>query len=156
MLSTLFVLMTREKQQTENVGENEIFEFIFKTEDISEFIGSVNNNTSRWGDTFFIKTDKNESPVSCPGENCKIKYKSDRCASYTDADGHKHYYCKGHPYCPINHTEKKVSLYKVTDYYDKSIEEIYNFSEAEKERYNLSKTIISMLIEEYGSEAEGA
>ena len=89
-------------------------------------------------------------------ENCKIKYKSDRCASYTDADGHKHYYCKGHPYCPINHTEKKVSLYKVTDYYDKSIEEIYNFSEAEKERYNLSKTIISMLIEEYGSEAEGA
>ena len=156
MLSTLFVLMTREKQQTENVGENEIFEFIFKTEDISEFIGSVNNNTSRWGDTFFIKTDKNESPVSCPGENCKIKYKSDRCASYTDADGHKHYYCKGHPYCPINHTEKKVSLYKVTDYYYKSIEEIYNFSEAEKERYNLSKTIISMLIEEYGSEAEGA
>lgn len=156
MLSTLFVLMTREKQQTENVGENEIFEFIFKTEDISEFIGSVNNNTSRWGDTFFIKTDKNESPVSCPGENCKIKYKSDRCASYTDDDGHKHYYCKGHPYCPINHTEKKVSLYKVTDYYDKSIEEIYNFSETEKARYNLSKTIISMLIEEYGSEAEGA
>lgn len=156
MLSTLFVLMTREKQQTENVGENEIFEFIFKTEDISEFIGSVNNNTSRWGDTFFIKTDKNESPVSCPGENCKIKYKSDRCASYTDADGHKHYYCKGHPYCPINHTEKKVSLYKVTDYYDKSIEEIYHFSETEKARYNLSKTIISMLIEEYGSEAEGA
>lgn len=156
MLSTLFVLMTREKQQTENVGENEIFEFIFKTEDISEFIGSVNDNTSRWGDTFLIKTDKNESPVSCPGENCKIKYKSDRCAYYTDDDGHKHYYCKGHPYCPINHTEKKVSLYKVTDYYDKSIEEIYHFSEAEKERYNLSKTIISMLIEEYGSEAEGA
>lgn len=155
MLSALFVLMTREKQQAENVGENEIFEFIFKTEDISEFIGSVNNNTSRWGDTFFIKTDKNESPVSCPGENCKTKYKSDKCASYLDDDGHRHYYCKGHPYCPVNHTEKKVSLYKVTDYYDKSVEEIYHFSEAEKTRYELSKTIISMLIEEYGEE-EGA
>lgn len=160
MLSALFVLMTREKQQAENVGENEIFEFIFKTEDISEFIGSVNDNTSRWGDTFFIKTDVNESPVSCPGEDCKIKYKDDDCASYTDDDGHKQYYCKGHPYCPVNHTEKKVSLYKVTDYYNKTVEEIYNFSEAEKTRYNLSKTIISMLIEEYGSEtsseAEGA
>ena len=160
MLSALFVLMTREKQQTENVGENEIFEFIFKTEDISEFIGSVNGNTSRWGDTFFIKTDVNESPVSCPGEDCKIKYKDDNCASYIDDEGHKQYYCKGHPYCPVDHTEKKVSLYKVTDYYNKTVEEIYDFSEAEKTRYNLSKTIISMLIEEYGSEisseAEGA
>ena len=51
-------------------------------------------------------------------------------------------------------------MYKVTDYYNKTVEEIYDFSEAEKTRYNLSKTIISMLIEEYGSEisseAEGA
>jgi len=111
MLSALFVLMTREKQKAEDVGENEIFEFIFKTEDISEFIGQVNTNTSRWGDTFFIKTDKNKSPVSCPGQNCKRKSRPGcKCAYSTNEDGHIRYYCKGHPYCPINHTEKEVSL----------------------------------------------
>ena len=128
-MSLLFVLMTREKQQADGVSDGEIYDFDFKREDFEEFMKTVNQNYCRWGDTFVYKTAVETSPVACPGENCKTKYKSDRCAYYTDDDGHKHYYCKGHPYCPINHTKLTVKLYTVKDYYNEDYPEIYNFTD---------------------------
>lgn len=86
-------------------------------------------------------------PVACPGENCKTKYKSDRCAYYTDDDGHKHYYCKGHPYCPINHTKLTVKFYTVKDYYNEDYSEIYDFTDNEKARYQASKAIIQSMLD---------
>ena len=146
-MSLLFVLMTREKQQADGVSDGEIYDFDFKREDFEEFMKSVNQNYCRWGDTFVYKTAVETSPVACPGENCKTKYKSDRCAYYTDDDGHKHYYCKGHPYCPINHTKLTVKLYTVKDYYNEDYPEIYDFTDNEKARYQASKAIIQSMLD---------
>lgn len=146
-MSLLFVLMTREKQQADGVSDGEIYDFDFKKEDFEEFMKTVNENSCRWGDTFVIKTAVETSPVACPSQNCKTKYKSDRCASYTDEEGHKHYYCKGHPYCPINHTKLTVQLYTVKDYYGKEYSEIYNFTDNEKARYEASKALIQGMID---------
>lgn len=146
-MSLLFVLMTREKQQADGVSDGEIYDFDFKKEDFEEFMKTVNENYCRWGDTFVYKTAVETSPVACPGENCKTKYKSDRCAYYTDDDGHKHYYCKGHPYCPINHTKLTVKLYTVKDYYNEDYPEIYNFTDNEKAKYQASKAIIQSMLD---------
>lgn len=146
-MSLLFVLMTREKQQADGVSDGEIYDFDFKREDFEEFMKTVNQNSCRWGDTFVYKTAVETSPVACPGENCKTKYKSDRCAYYTDDDGHKHYYCKGHPYCPINHTKLTVKLYTVKDYYNEDYPEIYDFTDNEKARYQASKAIIQSMLD---------
>lgn len=146
-MSLLFVLMTREKQQADGVSDGEIYDFDFKREDFEEFMKTVNQNYCRWGDTFVYKTAVETSPVACPGENCKTKYKSDRCAYYTDDDGHKHYYCKGHPYCPINHTKLTVKLYTVKDYYNEDYPEIYDFTDNEKARYQASKAIIQSMLD---------
>lgn len=146
-MSLLFVLMTREKQQADGVSDGEIYDFDFKKEDFEEFMLTVNENACRWGDTFVIKTAVQTSPVACPGQNCKTKYKSDRCAYYTDEDGHKHYYCKGHPYCPVNHTKLTVQIYTVKDYYGKEYPEIYNFTDNEKARYEAAKALIQGMID---------
>lgn len=146
-MSLLFVLMTREKQRADGVSDGEIYDFDFKREDFEEFMKTVNQNYCRWGDTFVYKTAVETSPVACPGENCKTKYKSDRCAYYTDDDGHKHYYCKGHPYCPINHTKLTVKLYTVKDYYNEDYSEIYDFTDNEKARYQASKAIIQSMLD---------
>ena len=146
-MSLLFVLMTREKQQADGTSDGEIYDFDFEKEDFEEFMKTVNENSCRWGDTFVIKTAVETSPEACPGENCKTKYLSDRCASYEDEDGHTHYYCAGHDYCPINHTKLTVKLYTVKDYYNKDYPEIYNFTENEKARYEASKAIIQGLLD---------
>ena len=56
-------------------------------------------------------------------------------------------YCKGHPYCPVNHTKMTVQLYTVKDYYNKDYPEIYNFTDNEKARYEASKAIIQGLLD---------
>lgn len=146
-MSLLFVMMTREKQQADRVSDGEIYDFDFEKEDFEEFMKTVNENSCRWGDTFVYKTAVETSPEACLGENCKTKYLSDRCASYKDEDGHTHYYCAGHPYCPVNHTKLTVKLYTVKDYYNKDYPEIYNFTENEKARYEASKAIIQGLLD---------
>lgn len=147
-MSLLFVLMTREKQQADGVSDGEIYDFDFKKEDFEEFIKSVNENSCRWGDTFVIKTTLVTSPVACTGQNCKTKTKPDcECAYYIDNEGHKHYFCAGHPYCPVDHTMLTVQLYTVKDYYDKEYPEIYNFTDNEKARYQASKAIIQSMID---------
>jgi hypothetical protein len=108
---------------------------------------TVNENSCRWGDTFVIKKAVETSPEACPGQNCKTKYLNDRCASYTDEDGRKRYYCKGHKYCPVDHTKLTVKLYTVKDYYGMEYPEIYNFTENEKARYEASKAIIQGLLD---------
>ena len=115
-MSLLFVLMTREKQQADGVPDDTIYDFDFKKEDFEEFMKTVNENSCRWGDTFVIKTAVETSPEYCPGQNCKTKTKPGcKCASYTDEEGKVHEYCKGHPYCPKNHTKLTVKLYTVKD-----------------------------------------
>lgn len=147
-MSLLFVLMTREKQQADGVTDDMIYDFDFKKEDFEEFMKTVNENSCRWGDTFVIKTAVETSPEYCPGQNCKTKTKSGcKCASYTDEEGKVHEYCKGHPYCPKNHTKLTVKLYTVKDYYGKEYPEIYNFTENEKKRYEASKAIIQGMID---------
>lgn len=147
-MSLLFVLMTREKQQADGVTDDEIYDFDFKREDFEEFMKSVNENSCRFGDTFVIKTAVETSPHACPGQNCKTKYISGcNCASYTDEDGKIHHYCRGHPYCSVDHTKMTVTLYTVKDYYGKDYPEIYNFTDNEKTRYEASKAIIQGLLD---------
>ena len=147
-MSLLFVLMTREKQQADGVPDDTIYDFDFKKEDFEEFMKTVNENSCRWGDTFVIKTAVETSPEYCPGQNCKTKTKPGcKCASYTDEEGKVHEYCKGHPYCPKNHTKLTVKIYTVKDYYGKEYPEIYNFTENEKKRYEASKAIIQGMID---------
>ncbi len=147
-MSLLFVLMTREKQQADGVTDDTIYDFDFKKEDFEEFMKTVNENSCRWGDTFVIKTAVETSPEYCPGQDCKTKTKPGcKCASYTDEEGKVHEYCKGHPYCPKNHTKLTVKLYTVKDYYGKEYPEIYNFTENEKKRYEASKAIIQGMID---------
>lgn len=146
-MSLLFVLMTREKQQADGVTDGEIYDFDFEKEDFEEFMKTVNENYCRWGDTFVIKTAIETYPEPCPGQNCKTKYLGDRCASYTDDEGHTHYFCRGHPYCPIDHTKLTVQLYTVKDYYDMDYPDIYDFTENEKARYLASKAIIQGLLD---------
>lgn len=147
-MSLLFVLMTREKQQADGVPDDTIYDFDFKKEDFEEFMKTVNENSCRWGDTFVIKTAVETSPEYCPGQNCKTKTKPGcKCASYTDEEGKVHEYCKGHPYCPKNHTKLTAKIYTVKDYYGKEYPEIYNFTENEKKRYEASKAIIQGMID---------
>ena len=147
-MSLLFVLMTREKQQADGVTDEEIYDFDFKKEDFEEFMKTVNENSCRWGDTFVIKTAVETSPHACPGQNCKTRYISGcQCGSYTDEDGKIHHYCRGHSYCPVDHTKMTVTLYTVKDYYGTDYPEIYNFTENEKTRYEASKAIIQGLLE---------
>ncbi|MCH5209128.1 MAG: hypothetical protein J1F04_09600, partial [Oscillospiraceae bacterium] len=147
-MSLLFVLMTREKQQADGVTDAEIYDFDFKKSDFEEFMQTVNTNSCRWGDTFVYKTAVETSPHACPGENCKTKtIPGCRCASYTDENGRIHYYCGGHPYCPVNHTKFTVRLYTIKDYYQMDYPEIYNFTENERIRYEASRAIIQGLLE---------
>lgn len=147
-MSLLFVLMTREKQQADGVSDDEIYDFDFKKEDFEEFMKSVNENSCRFGDTFVIKTAVETSPHACPGQNCKTRYITGcQCGSYTDEDGKIHHYCRGHPYCPVDHTKMTVTLYTVKDYYGKEYPEIYDFTENEKTRYEASKAIIQGLLD---------
>lgn len=147
-MSLLFVLMTREKQQADGVPDDTIYDFDFEKENFEEFMKTVNENSCRWGDTFVIKTAVETSPEYCPGQNCKTKTKPGcKCASYTDEEGKVHEYCKGHPYCPKNHTKLTVKIYTVKDYYGKEYPEIYNFTENEKKRYEASKAIIQGMID---------
>ena len=147
-MSLLFVLMTREKQQADGVTDAEIYDFDFTKADFEEFMKTVNENSCRWGDTFIFKTAVETSPHACPGENCKIKtIPGCRCASYTDENGRIHYYCGGHPYCPVNHTKLTVRLYTIKDYYQMDYPEIYNFTENERIRYEASRAIIQGLLE---------
>lgn len=147
-LSVLFVLRTRELQEADGVSDAEIYDFDFEKEDFEEFIKTVDINSCRWGSTFIIKTTDETSPEYCPGQNCKTKYISGcHCGSYTDAEGHTHYFCAGHKYCPKNHTKLTVKLYTADDYYEKSFAEIYEFTDNEKARYEASRAIITALLE---------
>lgn len=159
MLATLFVLMTREKQQAEGKTENEIYDFDFKREDFEEFIGEIvdipggdgssSGNSCKWGSTYLYKQTKTESPVACPGRNCETEYRSGcHDAYYEDEEGEKHYYCTGHPYCPVNHTKMTVTLYTAEQYYNKSIEEIYNMTDTEKYRFGIAKEFIQNLLDD--------
>lgn len=147
-LSVLFVLRTRELQKADGVSDAEIYDFDFEKEDFEEFIKTVDINSCRWGSTFIIKTTVETSPEYCPGQNCKTKYISGcHCGSYTDSEGHTHYFCAGHKYCPKNHTKLTVKLYTADDFYEKSFAEIYEFTDNEKARYEASRAIISALLE---------
>ena len=177
-LATLFVLMTREKQQAEGKTENEIYDFDFKREDFEEFIGEImdisvthssstgtgessgteednvtitnpDGNSSKWGSTYLYKKTETESPVACPGQNCKVEYKEGCQDDYTeDEDGEKHYYCTGHPYCPENHTKMTVTVLTAEEFYNKSVEEIYNMTDTEKYRFGIAKEFIQNLLDD--------
>ena len=167
-LSLLFVLMTREKQQEDGEPDTTIYDFDFKRSDIEELIGKVQSssvingvasvpagpggNSCKYGPTYLYKATTTRSPVACPGEACEREYRDGCYDAYVDDPdtGERTYFCTGHPYCPINHTEMKVELFTAKEYYQKDIFEIYNMTEAEKTRYAASQAIIQKLLEDYG------
>lgn len=152
-LAVLFVLMTRDMQKTDGVTDETIYDFDFSKSDFEELIGELNKNSCKYGETYCYKTTQVVSGCTCPGQNCKTKYKSsDRCAYYTDEDGHKHYYCKGHPYCPSNHDKLVVTLYTIEEYHHSDVKTIYKFTDNENARFEAAKAFIQGLIDSYGSE----
>lgn len=152
-LSLLFVLKTREMQVADGVLDSETYDMDFEKEDFEEFIKSINENACSLGETFVIKTAVEKSSVPCPNKNCKRKTITNcKCAAHTDEEGVVHYYCKGHPYCPENHTKLTVTLYSIKDYYGKDYSEIYNFSDYEKARYEASKMFIQAMLEYWENE----
>lgn len=155
-LATLFVLMTRDKQNAEGVSDTEIYDFDFKREDFDEFLGQVNINSCKYGPTFVYKKTETISGCACPGENCEKKTKPGcKCAYKTDKDGKKIYFCAGHPYCPHTHTKLVVKLYTIQEYTKKSIPDIYGFSDNEKTRYQATKEFIQEMYNSYGGDETG-
>ena len=152
-LATLFVLMTRDRQNAEGTSDTEIYDFDFKQKDFEDFIGDIDTNICKYGSTYVYKTTEEIPNCTCPGENCRTKTISGcRCAYWTDEDGKKHYYCGGHPYCPSDHTKLQVKLYTVQEYYETDLATIYDFSDNEKARFESTKEFIQALIDDYGGE----
>lgn len=134
-MSSLFVLMTREKQQADGVTDAEMYDFDFTKADFEEFIKTVDENTCRFGKTFIYKTATETTDNACPRENCKTK-KERGCKCGGN-------YCKGgHPYCPHNHIKLTVKLYTVKGY-----SEIYGFTDNEKIRFETSKAFVKSLLD---------
>lgn len=152
-LATLFVLMTRDKQNAEGISDTEIFDFDFKRKDFEDFLNDVNKNSCKYGSTYVYKTTEEIPNCTCPGEDCRTKTTPGcRCDYWTDDDGRKHYYCGGHPYCPSDHTKLQVKLYTVQEYYETDLATIYNFSVNERARFESTKEFIQALIDDYGGE----
>ena len=152
-LATLFVLMTRDKQNAEGISDTEIFDFDFKRKDFEDFLNDVNKNSCKYGSTYVYKTTEEIPNCTCPGEDCRTKtIPGCRCDYWTDDDGRKHYYCGGHPYCPSDHTKLQVKLYTVQEYYETDLATIYNFSANERARFESTKEFIQALIDDYGGE----
>lgn len=133
-MSSLFVLMTREKQQADGVTDAEMYDFDFTKADFEELIKTVDENTCRFGKTFIYKTATETTDNACPRENCKTK-KERGCKCGGN-------YCKGHPYCPHNHIKLTVKLYTVKGY-----SEIYGFTDNEKIRFETSKAFVKSLLD---------
>lgn len=160
-LATLFVLMTRDKQNAEGVSDIEIFDFAFKTSDFEEFIGKVNGvedeeNSCKYGETYIYKNTEILHNEPCPGEDCELKYYTEDepgepCASKKDEEtGETIYYCEGHPYCPKNHDKLIVRLYTIEELHNSDVETIYHFTENEKIRYEATQAFMQGLIDSYG------
>ncbi len=152
-LATLFVLMTRDKQNAEGMSDTEIYDFDFKRNDFIDFINDIDVNNCKYGSTYIYKTTEEIPNCTCPGEDCRTKTIAGcRCDYWTDENGRKHYYCGGHPYCPSDHTKLQVKLYTVQEYYETDLATIYGFSDNEKTRFEATKAFIQALIDDYGGE----
>ncbi len=153
-LATLFVLMTRDKLQAENLPETEIANFEFKKADFEEFINGVNANLCKYKQTYVYKTTQTVENCYCPNQNCKRKTISGcKCACSEDENGKKRYYCGGHPYCPKNHTKLVVSLYTIQELKEMKPAAIYDFTENEKIRFDAAKAFIEAMNKSYGGES---
>ncbi len=111
----------------------------FTKEDFEKFIGTVDENTCSYGDTFFIKKTVITDGETCPGEKCKRKKypksePGEPCASRTTKNGNVIEYCAGH--CPNDHTKLTVTLQTVEEYHGKTVPEIYKFSVEETLLYD--------------------
>ncbi len=152
-LAALFVLMTRDKQKADGTDDTTIYDFDFKRSDFEDLLGTVDANSCKYGSTYVYKTTTEIPNCACPGENCETEYRTGcKCASYTDEDGHKHYYCGGHPYCPHTHTKLQVRLYTIQEYTDRPLSDIYSFSDNENIRFEAAKAFIDGLIRDYGGD----
>lgn len=157
-LATLFVLMTRDKQNAEGVSDIEIFDFSFKIEDFEEFIGRINSNTCKYGETYIYKETETLHNQPCPGEDCELQYftedePGEPCASTQNEEtGETEYYCEGHPYCPETHDKLIIRLYTIEKLHKSDVATIYNFTENEKIRYEAVQAFMQGLIDSYGGD----
>ena len=144
-LATLYVLKAREMQRQNSSDSNvTIFDLKFASEDFAEIIQTVNENSCEYGDTYFYKTSEH-TVGKCPNEDCRTQYKGDDCCSRTKPNGDVVYYCGGHPYCPGTHPKLIIELYSDEKYTSKNTEEIYGFSNEEKEQYKAVKEFIKAI-----------
>lgn len=155
LLTILFVLMTREKQNADGMPDSTIYDLDMKKSDIEQLIGEVDQNSCKYGETYVYKSTTEVHGCTCPGANCERKTISGcRCCSRVitreDGTSYTSYYCGGHPYCPGNHTKLIITQYTIEQYRKSTIKEIYKLTENENTRFEATKTFIQGMIDSYG------
>lgn len=143
-LATLYVVKARDMQNQNSSGASFVLSDLeFTDADFAEMIRTVDENSGKYGDTYFYKTVEHTTG-KCPGENCRTEYRDDDCC--TDSDGNT--YCGGHPYCPGEHDKLIVRLYSTEKFSGKKLEEIYGFSDDEKEQFTAVKEFIKAITDD--------
>lgn len=143
-LATLYVVKARDMQNQNSSGASFVLSDLeFTDADFAEMIRTVDENSGKYGDTYFYKTVEHTTG-KCPGANCQTEYRDDGCC--TDDDGNT--YCGGHPYCPGTHDKLIVRLYSTEKFSGKKLEEIYGFSDDEKEQFEAVKEFIKAISED--------
>lgn len=140
-------------EEGEGTTDSEDSIAVFTKSDFETIIGTVNSNSCKYGDTFFIKITAVTENGTCPDKNCQLEYRDDDCAerevpNESGSGTHTEKYCKGHPYCPGNHKTLTITLKTAEEYSSKSVAEIYGFNSEEEEQCEAYKEFIDALIEE--------
>ena len=139
MVALMYILKRRSNA---NVTYNDISQSDFEV-----LLGDVDNNTCTYGQTFVYKTTTEVTNCKCPTEDCQFELRDDNCAYTIDEEtGDRVEYCQGHSYCSGDHTKLQVNMYKVTDYTNKSLSEIYNFTSDESNLYNTIVTLLQNIL----------
>lgn len=152
VIAVLYVLMTREKLSEENI-ENEWFSPVeFTVGDFKDVFG----DTSRFDPSLIYQNVSITHYNTCPDEDCSLEYLDDSCASSeisTDSGSEVSYYCEGHDCCPGDHDKMSITLCLIEKKYDpqKTLAEIFEFTDNDKDRYDMCMAFIQMM-KTYGGE----
>lgn len=135
LIAVLYVKIQKDKG--EEFNNNEIYNFKLTKEDIEDFLGKVNESPK------YLNFRKNyQTGLACPGQNCKIEYRNDRCAYYYTDEGYIRYYCAGHPYCDYHHNMVSITFEKNEDIMDE-----LGFTEDDKSRVTMIMEMVKSISE---------
>lgn len=152
VVAVLYVLMTREKLSEESLESEMGAPVEFTVEDFKDIFG----NTNRFNPSLIYQNASVTYNNTCPDEDCSTEYLDDSCASSeisTDSGSVISYYCDGHDCCPGDHDKMSITLCSIERTYtpEKTLAEIYEFTDDDKARYEVCKAFIQMM-KEYGGE----